>query len=108
MYDVIYLPSAKQELDEIIDYISIELKAPEAALNFIDAVDDMAKRLTEMPYRHPIYHSQFRPNSEIRFVPVKNYNIFYKVDEEHKTVEVHRIIYQRRDTRQHLRGGVTD
>ena len=100
MYDVIYLPSAKQELEEIIEYISIELKAPEAALNFINAVNDMVQRLTDMPYRHPIYHSRFRLNNEIRFVPVKNYNVFYKVDEEHKTVKIHSIIYQRRDTRQ--------
>jgi len=97
---VIYLPSAKLELDEIVDYISIELKAPEAALDFIDAVDDMAHKLSDMPYRHPIYHSRFRSDSEVRFVPVRNYNVFYKVDEEHKTVEIHRIIYQRRDTKQ--------
>jgi len=100
MYEVIYLPTAMRELEEIADYIAVELKAPEAALGFIEDVDSMVHGLTHMPYRHPIYHAKYRLTDEIRFVPVKNYNVFYAVNEEHKTVEIRRVLSQRRDTRQ--------
>ena len=100
MYEVIYLPTAKRELEEIVDYIAGELKAPEAALDFVNAVDAMAQGLSDMPYRHPIYYARFRLTDEIRYMPVKNYNVFYVVNEELKTVEIRQIIYQRRDTSQ--------
>lgn len=100
MYEVIYLPTAKRELEEIVEYIASELRAPEAAADFIDAVDAMARGLSDMPYRHPLYHARFRLTDEVRFTPVKNYNVFYVVNEQLKTVEIRRVIYQRRDTRQ--------
>lgn len=98
MYSVVYLPGAKRQLEEIVDYIAFELCAPEAALDFVDAVDIAAKSLSEMPYRHPIYHSPFAIPEEIRFIPVKRYNLFYRVYEETKTVEVWRIMHQLQQT----------
>lgn len=99
MYEVVYLPTARHELEEIVEYLAVELKAPDAALDFIDAIDAMVHGLVDMPYRHPLYHANFRLTHEIRFVPVGNYNVFYAVMEESKTVEIRRVIYQRRDTR---------
>ena len=85
-------------MEEIVNYIATQLKAPEAATDFIDTVDVMARGLADMPYRHPIYHARFKLVNEIRFLPVKNYNVFYTVNEEHQTVEIRRVLYQRRDT----------
>jgi plasmid stabilization system protein ParE len=48
-YEVIYLPAAKKDLNEIISYIQIE--APEAALNFVDKIDKNISQLKDFPYR---------------------------------------------------------
>jgi plasmid stabilization system protein ParE len=96
MYDVIYLPTAKRELEEAALYIAVELSAPDAALALVDAVDEAVQKLAYMPYRHPIYHAMYGLGSEVRLLPVKNYNIFYVVDEEQQTVEIWRILYGRR------------
>lgn len=98
MYEVVYLPTARRQLAEIIDYITLELNAPDAALAFIEALDATTRSLSEMPYRHPVYHSRFAIPEEIRFVPVKRYNLFYRVYEEEKIVEVRRIIHQLKHT----------
>ena len=98
MYDVIYLPTARKQLEDIVDYIAFELNAPDVAYDFIDEVDVVAKSLAEMPYRHPIYHTGFAVLEEVRWVPVKNYNIFYKVFEEEKVVEIRRVLHQLQDT----------
>ena len=47
-----------------------------------------------MPYRHPIYHTSFALLEEVRWISVKNYNVFYKIFEEEKTVEIRRVLHQ--------------
>ena len=98
MYEVIYLPTARKQLEDIVDYLASELNAPDAAIDFIDEVGMAAKNLAEMPYRHPIYHTSFAVLEEVRWLPVKNYNVFYKVFEEEKTVEIRRVLHQLQDT----------
>jgi toxin ParE1/3/4 len=98
MYEVIYLPTARKQLEDIVDYLAFDLSAPDAAMDFIDEVDEAAKSLSEMPYRHPIYHTRFAVLEEMRWLPVKNYNVFYKVFEEEKTVEIRRVLHQLQDT----------
>ena len=102
MYEIIYLPTARKQLEDIVDYIAVELAAPDAALDFIDEVDKAAKSLAEMPYRHPIYHTSFAVLEEVRWISVKNYNVFYKVFEEDKTVEIRRLLHQLQDSENRL------
>ena len=94
MYEIIYLPTARKQLEDIVDYIAVELAAPDAALDFIEEVGKATKSLAEMPYRHPIYHTSFALLEEVRWISVKNYNMFYKVFEEEKTVEIRRVLHQ--------------
>ena len=94
---MIYLPTARKQLENIVDYLASDLSALDAALDFIEEVDAAAKALAEMPYRHPIYHTSFAVLEEVRWLPVKNYNVFYKVFEEEKTVEIRRVLHQLQD-----------
>ena len=102
MYEVIYLPTARKQLEDIVDYIAVELATPDAAFDFIDAVDKEAKSLAKMPYRHPIYHTRFAVLEEVRWISVKNYNMFYKVFEKDKTVEIRRVLHQLQDAENRL------
>lgn len=99
MYEVVYLPTARRELEEAALYIAVELSAPESAGALVDAVDEAVCSLREMPYRHAVYQSLRALEREVRFIPVKNHNIFYIVHEEHKVVEIQRILYQRRNVK---------
>ena len=94
MYEIIYLPTARKQLEDIVDYIAVELAVPDAALDFIEEVGKATKSLAEMPYRHPIYHTSFAVLEEVRWISVKNYNVFYKIFEEEKTVEIRRVLHQ--------------
>ena len=98
MYKTLYLPTAKRELEEAALYIATELAAPDAAIALLDEIDGAVRKLREMPYRHPIYHALYAMKREVRFFPVKHFNVFYVVDEEHKVIEIQRILYQRRNT----------
>lgn len=93
MYKVVYLPTAKRQLEDAVMYIANELCAPEAAAHLADEVDAAVQQLKEMPYRFPIYHTLYAMKHEIRFFPVKNYNVFYVIDEYTKTVEIWRVLH---------------
>ena len=96
MYKVVYLPIARRQLEEAVAYIAENLCAPDAADDLINAVDEAVRALSEMPYRHALYPLLFAMKREIRFVPVRNYNLFYVVNEDQKTVEIWRLIHQLR------------
>ena len=94
MYKVVYLPKARQQLEDAVLYIAVDLCAPEAAEALADEMDAAVRKLEEMPYRFPIYHSLYAMKREIRFFPIKNYHVFYVVEEENKTVEIWRILHR--------------
>ena len=94
MYKVVYLPAARRQLEDAVMYIAVDLCDPDAALALADEVDAFVQRLKEMPYRFPIYHTVFAIKHEIRSFPVKNYNVYYVVNEENKTVEIWRVLHK--------------
>ena len=99
MYSVVYLPTARKQLEEAVMYIAVDLAAPDAALVLADEVDEAVRKLREMPYRFPIYHTLYAMKREIRFFTVKNYNIHYVVKEDTKTVEIWRVLHRLRRQR---------
>lgn len=98
MYKVVYLPQARRELEEAVMYIASELYAPDSAAALLDEIDHAVQQLKEMPYRHGLYPSLYALKNEVRFFPIKNYNVFYIVDETRQTVEIRHILYQRRNS----------
>ena len=96
MYKVVYLPTARRQLEEAVVYIAEELCSPDAAAALLDAVDEAVRSLMEMPYRYAIYPTLYTMKREVRFIPVKNY---YVVDEANKTVEIWRVLHQRKRQR---------
>jgi toxin ParE1/3/4 len=94
MYKVVYLPTARKQLEDAVMYIAVDLCAPDSALELMDEVDASVQKLMEMPYRYPVYHTVVAMKHEIRFFPVKNYNVYYVIHEEDKTVEIWRILHR--------------
>ncbi|MCL5070063.1 MAG: type II toxin-antitoxin system RelE/ParE family toxin [Actinobacteria bacterium] len=95
MYKIRYLPIAQKDLQDIVLYILKSLKSPKVAMDFIDILDKSILRLKQYPYSSKLYQPQEPLGTEYRFLPVKNYLIFYIVTEN--TVEIHRIIYAKMD-----------
>ena len=93
MYDLEFLPAARQDMIDIVRYISKELNNPAAADRLATALIEAAERIPAFPYANPA-HMPIRPlKHEYRKLPVQNYLMFYWVDEEKKLVTVARVIY---------------
>lgn len=96
MYRLEYLPSARQDMIGIVQYVSRELGNPAAAeklaLELIQAGDSIPR----LPYANPAY-IPIRPlQHEYRKLLVRNYAMFYWVDEGKRLVTVARVAYARR------------
>ena len=103
MYNLEYLPSARQDMIDIVQYISGKLCNPEAAGRLAAELIEAGERLTEYPYAYPVYTPIRSLKHEYRKLSVRNYLMFYWVDAKEKLVTVARVIYGKRDYKEILK-----
>lgn len=96
-YQVEYLPSAIQDLRDIVFYISHELSNPASADGLAEEIVSKVEQLEHFPYAFPAYRPLRPLEHEYRRMPVKNHLIFYWVEEEKRLVTVARVVYGRRN-----------
>ena len=97
MYDLQYLPSARKDMVDVVRYISETLHNPTAAERLAVELIEAGDSILTFPYANPV-HMPIRPlKHEYRKLRVRNYLMFYWVEEERKLVTVARVIYARRN-----------
>lgn len=89
--------AAQNDFENIYLYISETLCNKQAALRLMNLIDKSIRGLAEMPEGHPLVKDEYLRNKGIRFVSVKNYIIFYTVDESMCKIYVVRILYGKRN-----------
>ena len=97
MYQLDYLPITRQDMTEIARYISHELGNPTAADRLAQEMIEAAERLREFPYLNALHYTIKPLNYEYRKQIVRNYIMFYRVEEEEKRVTIAKVIYARRN-----------
>jgi len=101
MHKIHYLPLALDDLKGIVRYIADTLESPRAAENFISKLDREVKKIADNPFRCRLYISSEPLKYDYRILHINNYSLFYVV--ENNKIEIHRIIYSRRDIVQVLK-----
>ena len=96
-YEVKLTPQAIGQIEETVQYISKILLTPETAQKWVDTLQREIRKLDSMPLRYPLTEEEPWRTKGIRKMPVKNFLVYYLVDEEKKTVWVTAVIYGRRD-----------
>jgi len=92
MYRVEYLPLADTDIIEAEIYLH-DL-SPAAVERFTDAIDEKIENIIVHPLMYPVY----KHDDRFRFVILPyEYLLFYHVDEDIKTLTVHRILRGMRD-----------
>ena len=95
MHKVVYLPVAKQDIMDAVDYIAFALDAPKAASTLLDDLEKTVALVAEYPYAHELYRTNRPMKDEIRMVPVRGYVLYYAVFRDY--VEIRRFLHGRRD-----------
>ncbi len=97
IYIVKVTSQAEKQIQEIINYITHELKAPEAALLLLDALEDSFISLTHFPQRVALVEEMPWHTKGIHRLPVKNFLVYFWVDEDNRRVHITAVIYGKRD-----------
>ena len=87
------MPSAKRDIDEIWEYISKELCAPEAARDLLTKIINTIERLKDFPLSGKKLNLRLPLKREYRRIVIENYLLFYTVEESKKEAYVMRILY---------------
>ena len=96
-YKVDVSETAENDLLDIVRYIASQFSAPITALNMMDLLEEAMASLSKTPQRIPLVRDDRLAQMGYRHLGVKNYLVFYIIDEKNKVVDVERILYARRD-----------
>ena len=96
-YRIIITPDAIRDLTELRDYIADVLLAPETALAYIQTIRREIGSLARMPARNKCVDQEPWHSRGVQKIIVKNFYVYYRIDEATGTVYVLNVIYTRRD-----------
>ena len=93
MYKVEFLPAARRDMIGIARYLSEELENPVFADQLATEMIEADEATAETPYKNPAWLPVRPLKNEYRTILVRKYLMFYRVDEETKTVTFARVLY---------------
>lgn len=98
--DYKFTDAAKQDLDDILYYISKKLDNPIAATNFMTKLKDTISNVTAFPNCGMVVDNDFIQRKDIRKLPILNYSFYYQFIKSGNYILILRIIYGKRDPEQ--------
>ncbi|RFD80010.1 addiction module toxin RelE [Gardnerella vaginalis] len=101
-YKIKVTRQAKEHLALIREYIATELKEPIIAKRILELLKSEMMSLQTMPYRVKLIGEQPWRELGFRRIRVKNYYVYFCVDENRKEVQILAVIYVRRDQAKQL------
>lgn len=96
-YNVIITPDAATDLTQIKNYIAYTLQAPQTALKYIRGLQQEIEKLESFPAAIAPVPDEPWHSRGIRRIIHKNFYIYYRIDENAKSVYVLNMIYARRN-----------
>ncbi|MCM1144773.1 MAG: type II toxin-antitoxin system RelE/ParE family toxin [Blautia sp.] len=96
-YTVKITSQAEEQIQEIIHYITYELKAPEAALHLLTTLENSFTSLSHFPQRIALIDELPWRAKGIHRLPVKNFLIYFWIDEDNMKVQITAVIYEKRN-----------
>lgn len=88
---------AETDLRDIVRYISSELSAPTTAIKMMEDIEKAVAKPADMPNAYPSVIDDRLSSMGYRKLLIKNYIVFFSINEKEKVVDVEHILYVRHD-----------
>lgn len=98
-YAVKITEPARRQLQEIIRYIAEDLQEKRTAIRMLDTLEKELLSLSRLPNQVALTEEEPWNSAGIRKLPVKNYLVYFWVNEEQKQVQITAVVFGRRDQR---------
>jgi toxin ParE1/3/4 len=96
-YNVTLALAAKEDIRDLLRYISNKLASPQSAMELLDKIEKVLESLTENPARFPLVRDERLAALGFRWLSITNYTIFFIIDERAERVDVARVLYAKRN-----------
>lgn len=96
-FDVIITPDAENDLNELDDYITFQLMAPDTATSYIRDIRMKISELQSAPKRYRLVEDEPWHSRGVHRMNARNFAVFFYIYEEYTEVYVQNVIYQKRD-----------
>ena len=90
-YELKICPLARLDMEQIFDYIAVELCNPTAAIGQINDFEQAFEKVCEFPESCPCINNEYVKDKSLRKLIVNNYIAFYRV--RGNEVQVVRVLY---------------
>ncbi len=101
-YEIEIAEQAEKDLNNILEYISIELQVPEIAVAQLKRIQENILALAKIPERGALVKKEPWKSRQIRFLPVDHFLVYYFVQKTEQKVLIVRVLYGRRDQEKQL------
>ena len=96
-YNVQSTNQAKKDIDEIFEYITIELCNQDFAKSFLNKLFRIEERLSVFPNIGTNVNNPYLKRNDIQKTFIDNFILYFVVDEDKKIVHILRIVYAKRN-----------
>ena len=94
-YNVVFSETADNDLGDIVEYLSNF--SPNIARSYYDEIMVKTLSLSLMPHRCPFVKDESLREKGYRWLSIRNYTVFFVIDEIDNAVDIRAILYSRRE-----------
>ena len=94
-YQLKIFPMARLDMEQIFDYIAVELCNPTAAIGQINDFEKAFENVCTFPESCPYINSEYVKDKSLRKLIVNNYIAFYRIKDNE--IQVVRVLYGMRN-----------
>jgi plasmid stabilization system protein ParE len=97
MYLLTFSKLIDTDFDSSYEYIKEKLESPRAAEKLFDELVTKLDYICETPFARPLVQDRHLASLGIRSIKIKNYVLYFNVDERRNTINALRFLYNKRD-----------
>ena len=101
-YQVQITKYAQKQIKDIARYVKVKLKNPDAAKKLVNDLQTAILSLENMPHRIPLTDEEPWRSEGIHKIPVKNYLVYFWINEIKNMVYITAVIYSQREQKRQL------
>ena len=94
-YQLKIYPLARLDMEQIFNYIAVELCNPTAAIGQINDFEKAFDNICSFPESYPFINNEYVKDKSLRKLVVNNYIAFYRIRD--KEIQVVRVLYGMRN-----------
>lgn len=91
-YSIKFTPHSRNDLDNIFDYISNTLYAPESAKNLMQKIEKSILNLSDYPLMSPLIDDKLLARKGLRKLVIDDYIVIYKALKNSCEVIIYRVL----------------